>query len=31
MWEKMPIDDRPCVIMEERRNPPVGEQRAVTI
>jgi hypothetical protein len=31
MWEKIPMDDRPCVIMEERRNPPMGEQRAVTI
>jgi hypothetical protein len=29
MWEKIPLDDRPCVIMEERRNPPMGEQRAV--
>jgi hypothetical protein len=31
MWEKIPMNDRPCVIMEERRNPPMGEQRAVTI
>jgi hypothetical protein len=25
------MDDGPCVIIEERRNPPIGEQRAVTI
>jgi hypothetical protein len=31
MWEKMPMNDGPCVIMEERRNPPMGEQRAVTM
>jgi hypothetical protein len=31
MWEKIPMDDRPCIIIEERRNPPMGEQRAVTI
>jgi hypothetical protein len=31
MWEKIPIDDRPCVIIKERRNPPMREQRAVTI
>jgi hypothetical protein len=26
MWEKIPMNDRPCVIIEERRNPPMGEQ-----
>jgi hypothetical protein len=31
MWEKIPMNDRPCVIMEERKNPPIREQRAVTI
>jgi hypothetical protein len=31
IWEKIPMDNRPCVIMEERRNPPMGEQRAVII
>jgi hypothetical protein len=31
MWEKIPINDRPCVIIEERRNPPIREQRAVII
>jgi hypothetical protein len=25
------MNDRACVIMEERRNPPIGEQRAVTM
>jgi hypothetical protein len=31
MWEKTPMNDRPCVIIEERRNPPIGEQGAVII
>jgi hypothetical protein len=26
MWEKIPMNDRPCVIMEERRNPPMGSR-----
>jgi hypothetical protein len=30
MLEKIPMSDRPCVIMESR-NPPMGERRAVTI
>jgi hypothetical protein len=25
------MNDRPCVIIEERRNPPMGEQRALTM
>jgi hypothetical protein len=25
------MSDRPCVIMEERKNPPIGEQRAAAI
>jgi hypothetical protein len=31
MWEKIPMNDRPCVIMEEMRDPPIGEQRAITM
>jgi hypothetical protein len=31
MWEKIPMNDRSYVIIEERRNPPMREQRAVTI
>jgi hypothetical protein len=31
MLEKIPMSDRPCFIMEERRNLPMGERRAVTI
>jgi hypothetical protein len=26
MWKKIPMDDGPCVIMEERRNPPMGSR-----
>jgi hypothetical protein len=25
------MNDRPCVIIEERRNPPIEEQRAIII
>jgi hypothetical protein len=28
---RLPMNDRPCVIMEERRNSSIGEQRAVII